>query len=206
MTSVLIDQIKYSLQDLEKDLWLRLLNGSLRSKASFHTGQIATLGNEWPEIRTVVLRKVDTTNHRLFFHTDNRSSKWEQMQQSPRLSWHFYCDSCRIQMRMKTTATLHHQNLLTLEKWQQTPLQSRKNYMSAQPPGTTVAIPSDGLPSSEIFKDLPLSATESAYSNFSVVETQVLELDWLWLNQAGQRRAVFKYNDGVLNDAQWILP
>jgi len=57
MTSVLIDQIKYSLQDLEKDLWLRLLNGSLRSKASFHTGQIATLGNEWPEIRTVERRR-----------------------------------------------------------------------------------------------------------------------------------------------------
>ncbi len=41
---IVINNISYSLSDLEKDIWNRLVNGAVKSRDPFHTPSVATLG------------------------------------------------------------------------------------------------------------------------------------------------------------------
>ena len=61
------DGLTYTLTEIEKDCWLRLLNGSLRSKDAFHNPVVANVSGNLPVTRTVVLRKVITAEKKLFF-------------------------------------------------------------------------------------------------------------------------------------------
>ena len=54
---VTINNISYSNDALEKDCWIQLVNGSVKSKIAFHTPWVATLNNGSVSMRTVVLRK-----------------------------------------------------------------------------------------------------------------------------------------------------
>ena len=54
---VTINNIAYSLSDLEKDSWNRLVNGAVKSRDAFHTPRVATHCNGDINLRTVVLRK-----------------------------------------------------------------------------------------------------------------------------------------------------
>ena len=65
----------YSLEELEKESWDRLVIGATKSKDAFHTPCIATLNQNEVSIRTVVLRKAIPSERELRFHTDIRSNK-----------------------------------------------------------------------------------------------------------------------------------
>ena len=71
------DGFSLSLTDIEKDCWLRILNGSLKSKDPLHNPVVANSNTGVVNMRTVVLRSVDTKNKTLAFHTDIRSGKWK---------------------------------------------------------------------------------------------------------------------------------
>ncbi|MEO0960732.1 MAG: pyridoxamine 5'-phosphate oxidase family protein, partial [Pseudomonadota bacterium] len=56
--------------------WKRLERGAADKRSAFNTLQLATIGPQgWPEQRTVVLRRVETAERRVTFHTDRRSAK-----------------------------------------------------------------------------------------------------------------------------------
>ena len=76
MDTVLIDGINYNLEGIEKDCWVRLLNGCLRYKDPLHNPVVANINSEGVNMRTVVLRKVSQNQKQLSFHTDIRSGKW----------------------------------------------------------------------------------------------------------------------------------
>ena len=62
--------------DLEKtyeEIWKLLIIGKAKAKSEFHQGYLATNNNEFPSIRTVVLRHVDKEKNSISFHTDFRS-------------------------------------------------------------------------------------------------------------------------------------
>ena len=62
------------------------------------------------EQRIVVLRGCDDAFFRLFFHTDSRSAKYQQLQDNSHLHWLFWDPKHRIQLRVQSLVTLHHQN------------------------------------------------------------------------------------------------
>lgn len=43
---MLLDSSQYNLQDLEKECWIRLLNGSVKGKDAMHSAYIANQGKE----------------------------------------------------------------------------------------------------------------------------------------------------------------
>jgi len=53
---VTINNISYSIDELEKDCWIQLVNGAIKSRSPFHTPYVATLNNVEVSMRTVVLR------------------------------------------------------------------------------------------------------------------------------------------------------
>jgi 3-hydroxyisobutyrate dehydrogenase len=200
---ITIENVNYSLEDLEIDTWDRLFIGATKSRNPFHTPSVATIDRGEVSLRTVVLRKALAKERELRFHTDIRSPKWKELSLNPSISALFYDAGDRIQLRVKGNAVLHHTNDLTAEAWKNTTSSSRRCYLTLHSPSSFVEIPTSGLSVDIEQENFTLEETEAGYSNFGIVSIQVQSIDWLWLNHAGHRRALFDYTDGHY---QWMIP
>ncbi len=202
---VSIDGFDYTLTQLEDNLWRRLLNGALRSKDAFRTGAIATIGPEGPAIRTVVLRKVLPAAKILICHTDLRSEKVRHIERNPVIGWHFYDPAARLQLRLRATATLLTEGPDVETAWRNTHVESRKCYLSTDGPGAVLPYPGTGLENE--WENPSIEASEAGKAYFCILQSQIAEVEWLWLNQAGHRRARFRYDaEGQIVEACWLVP
>ncbi len=191
------------------EVWEQLVVATQSAKHPFHTAQIGTIDSTgFPQVRTVVLRHVDPPTATLRFNTDIRAPKTAHLRANPRLAWHFYAPELKIQVRMAATATIHHQDALCRTTWEQTALTSRRAYLQNPGPSTPSSIPTSGLPESLQHRIPTTEEAEPGYQNFSVVLTQALEMDWLYLASSGHRRLHFKLGSvpTVPSEASWLLP
>lgn len=203
--SVTINQLTYDLDQIYADCWHRLMNGVHSAKHAFHTPAIASINDSFPEIRTVVLRKALPEKRQLIFHSDMRSPKIKQLQANPALSWLFYDERAKIQLRIKSYATLHHLNELSQQRWNESRLQSRVCYMVQPGPSQGSEMPTDGLPTAFDRNLLTESSLAAGYENFVVVACEVVAIDWLFLSHGGHRRARFVWGENGL-EKQWLIP
>lgn len=203
--AVTINQLAYDLDQIYRDCWHRLVNGVHSAKSAFHTPAIASINNGFPEIRTVVLRKALPEQQKLIFHSDVRSPKIKQLQSNPALSWLFYDDKAKIQLRIKSQASLHHLNELSQSRWNESRLQSRSCYLVEPAPSVVSGKATDGYPAGFNRNELNEASLLPGYAHFVVVVCQVLEIDWLYLNHDGHRRAQFVLDEiGVSKN--WLVP
>jgi 3-hydroxyisobutyrate dehydrogenase len=128
--NIVINNIAYTLTDLEKDTWNRLVNGAVKSRDPFHTPCVATHSVNDISLRTVVLRKAIPESKELRFHTDTRSKKWQELIINPSISALFYDAADRVQLRVKGSAVLQLKNDITAAAWQKTSLSSRRCYLT----------------------------------------------------------------------------
>ena len=203
LVQVTINNIAYSLSDLEKDIWNRLVNGAVKSRDPFHTPSVATHSGNDISLRTVVLRKAVPESKELRFHTDTRSKKWQELTINPSISALFYDAADRIQIRVKGRAVLQFKNDITAAAWQKTSLSSRRCYLTNFDPSSFTDYPTSGLPEHIEQEKFTLEESEIGFKNFGIVSIQVQNIDWLWLHHAGHRRAFFDYTDGSF---QWMIP
>jgi pyridoxamine 5'-phosphate oxidase len=91
--TVIINQIHYNLEKLLQDCWHRLMNGASSAKHPFHCPAIATINGTFPEMRTVVLRKVIPAEKMLIFHTDYRSPKVAKLKRTAPFRGYFTMQS-----------------------------------------------------------------------------------------------------------------
>lgn len=201
--TVVIDNIRYDLNDLEKDCWNRLLNGAVKSRDPFHTPCVSTYHDGEVNLRTVVLRKVLIDSRELRFHTDIRSKKWADLKANNSLSALFYDAGSRIQLRVKGKSILHYNNDFTNDAWQKTALSSRRCYLTPASPSSFVEYPTSGLPKHIEEEKFSLEDSEMGKQNFGIVAIHVESLEWLWLNHAGHRRAFFDYKKAI---SSWMIP
>lgn len=190
---------------LIQDCWQLLEVGALQKKDPFHTPVIGTIDPSGMQMRTVVLRKTDVEKRNLYFYTDYRSTKIQQLKKNPTLNWLFYHPRKNCQIRVNGRATIHYQNELTLEKWQSLPYYSRKTYGTMLPPSTPLSIVDDNLPDLWQKETVPLTETEYAYANFAVVVCEINHLEWLSLQRSGHQRAMFNFVNNAWQGG-WIVP
>jgi 3-hydroxyisobutyrate dehydrogenase len=181
---ITIENVNYSLEDLDKDTWNRLFIGATKSRNPFHTPCVATMDKGEVSLRTVVLRKALAKERELRFHTDIRSPKWKELSLSPSISALFYDAGDRIQLRVKGQAALQYKNDLTAEAWKNTSSSSRRCYLTHHSPSSFAKIPTSGLSEDIEQENFTFAESEMGYSNFGIVSIQVQSIDWLWLNQA----------------------
>ena len=203
LNHVTINNIAYSLFDLEKDSWNRLVNGAVKSRDPLHTPCVATHSGNDISLRTVVLRKAIPETKELRFHTDTRSKKWQELTLNPSISASFYDAADRIQIRVKGRAELLFNNDITAAAWQKTSLSSRRCYLTNFDPSSFTDNPTSGLPEHIEQENFTLEESEMGYQNFGIVSIQVQNIDWLWLHHAGHRRAYFDYVSGSFS---WMIP
>jgi len=200
---VTINNIVYTLPDLENDTWNRLVNGAVKSRDAFHTPCVATQCNGDINLRTVVLRKALPEIKELRFHTDTRSKKWKELTLNPSISALFYDAADRIQIRVKGRAVLQFNNDITAAAWQKTSLSSRRCYLTNFDPSSFTDNPTSGLPEHIEQENFTLVESEIGFNYFGIVSIQVQNIDWLWLHHAGHRRAYFDYETGSFS---WMIP
>jgi 3-hydroxyisobutyrate dehydrogenase len=203
LNQVTINNIVYTLPDLEKDTWNRLVNGAVKSRDAFHTPCVATQCNGDINLRTVVLRKALPEIKELRFHTDTRSKKWKELTLNPSISALFYDAADRIQIRVKGRAVLQFNNDITAAAWQKTSLSSRRCYLTNFDPSSFTDNPTSGLTEHIEQENFTLEESEIGFNHFGIVSIQVQNIDWLWLHHAGHRRAYFDYETGSFS---WMIP
>ena len=203
ITQITIENINYSLRDLEIDTWNRLMNGAVKSRDPLHTPCVATDSGNDISLRTVVLRKAIPETKELRFHTDTRSKKWQELTLNPSISALFYDAPDRIQIRVKGRAELQLNNDITAAAWQKTSLSSRRCYLTNFDPSSFTDHPTSGLPEHIEQENFTLEESEMGYQNFGIVSIKVQNIDWLWLHHAGHRRAYFDYVTGTFS---WMIP
>jgi pyridoxamine 5'-phosphate oxidase len=206
MDKIKIAGIQYNLTDLEKDCWIRLLNGSLKGRDPLHTPVVANTNEHGINIRTVVLRKVDTITKTLAFYTDIRSGKWNELVTDKNISWLFYDAASRYQIRLSGKASMHYDDMIAEDAWLKNKPDSRKIYMGDIAPSQNSDIPISGIPEAFQSKDPSVEQSEVGRKNFGIVITKVFWMEWLWLNSDGHRRASFTYNDNNGIEANWLVP
>jgi pyridoxamine 5'-phosphate oxidase len=207
MNSILINGLNFTLTDIEKDCWHRILNGSVKSKDPMHNPVVGNITNAGVNMRTVVLRKVVTEEKKLFFHTDVRSGKWQDLEKNENISWLFYDAAGRTQIRIGGTASLHHNDSIANEAWQKTYVPSRKVYLGEDAPSKISLIPTSGLSDFLNINNPTEEESDLGRKNFGVVCTNTFWMEWLWLSSNGHKRAEFIYdkNNGTYS-SNWLIP
>lgn len=205
--SIKINEIYCNLASLEEFAWKKLVNGSVKKKNGFRTMCVGTINdsNE-PTLRIVVNRKVDELQKIIYFHTDNRSRKCYNLKQDNRLSLLFYDARQRVQIVVKAHAIFHTNNVMAIDRWKATSPPARLSYMTIEPPNTKSEKPTLGY--NDVFSEVKPTETESNLhqENFSVIACHIYELEFLYLDYLGNRKANFFYKDGVLVDSFWAVP
>jgi pyridoxamine 5'-phosphate oxidase len=195
-----------SLDSIEQDCWEQLQRGALSSRSDFHQPVIGTISDGTCSMRTVVLRKTVTTEKQLVFHTDNRSGKISDLTINDTVTWLFYSQRHRIQIRVKAKAHIFVDTPVTREIWLKTPEKSAKSYLTTLAPGTISPTATSGLPNHLAMREPTKTEMNAAVGNFAIVVTQVEWMEWLWLNKSGHRRAHFLYNADFSFKGDWLVP
>ena len=183
-----------------------LTNGANDRNHAFHTPVFSNNhdGNS-TNSRVVVLRKFNQKFLTLNFHTDYRSPKIPDLKKNYQSNFVFYDSKIKIQLRIKTISTIHHNNDIALEAWKQTRLFSRKCYLSKKPPSSITNKAEDGISLHLKGIDPNENESEAGYKNFSVIENKIENIDWLFLASSGHRR--LKINTiNYQPTFEWLIP
>ena len=197
---------KENTNEIFEDIKRNLTRGVKDRKHTFHTPVFCNIYNENSiESRVVGLRQFDSPNMVLNFHTDFRSPKILGLQQNNNSLLVFYDHKLKIQLRIKTTSTINNQNKVTQEMWEQTKLFSRKCYLTEKAPSSSTNLPEDGIDESLGGREPTLEESERGYKNFTVVQNQIQQIDWLYLAASGHRRLKIILEKQIPS-FQWIIP
>lgn len=182
-----------------------LLDEAVVSRNSpFRTPMLATYDGNEVHLRTIVLRKVNRKRKHLYFFTDRRSPKVDQLIRYPQTAITFWDNVLQIQIRASGKTEMISQSEEAKNYWNKLPVSNRSNYATTKTPGSVSQINSDGLPDFWN-RDLPLEKSEFAFERFMVIKIIVESLDVLHLHKEGHQRALFKRKDSYW-EKDWLIP
>jgi len=173
---------------------------------TFHTPVFSNKNQNYSlDSRIVVLRKFNESNLKLNFHTDFRSPKIIDLKKDNNSSFVFYDFKLKIQIRIKTNSIINNKNDVSKNAWDLSHLSSRKCYLTEKAPSSMTTLPEDGIPKHLKGINPSQEESENGYDNFTVVENEIKNVDWLYLASSGHRRLniAFKNFEPVF---QWIIP
>ncbi|TDE03973.1 pyridoxamine 5'-phosphate oxidase family protein [Flavobacterium sandaracinum] len=204
---ITINATNYNLQGIESLAWKKLVNGSVKKKNGFRTMCVGTVDvNNSAALRIVVNRKVDESQKTIYFYTDNRSRKFSDLQKDNRITLLFYDARQRVQIVVKATAAIHTSNTVSHERWKATSPQARLGYMTIEVPNTKSEQPTLGYEERFAITKPTDAESDLFQENFTVIACSVYELEFLYLDFHGNRKANFQYENGVLVQGHWAVP
>ena len=195
------------LDEIEKEIYNLLIQGVEKRKSKFHNAVLGSVSfDNKPEIRTVVLRDFSQKNLSIKIHSDSRSNKIKDLLKNKNISLLFYDEKKKIQIRVRGLANIlksYEPSWLKLSDW------SKRCYLTPKSPGEESNSPTSGFP--EKFSDNAPKNEESknALKNFSVIEIELNQIEWLYLASQGHRRAIFsviRHEENTHLEKKWLVP
>lgn len=193
------------LKDMHRHLWNMLFQATVKRNHPMRTPVLATCSGTIPFVRTVVLRDVDTRSHQLFFFTDSRSDKVDQLRENEDMTSLFWDPGKKVQIRCRGKATLEQGTDRCRELWDQLNAAGRSSYAALMAPGTKVDEYTTGLPEGWS-NNWPDDKTDAAFAHFMLLIQDVTEIDGLHLEQNGHQRALFTRRKDDNWDMSWLIP
>jgi len=194
----------FNLNHIHNYIWEKLLEGTKKSSSAFHLANISTINlSGYPTSRTIVVREIDKSKFRIFFNTDIRSNKWEELKNNSHATLHLYDNKLKTQLRIFGKTILHYKNNIWEKAWQNTKINSRECYASPRSPSTYINNPNI---IDEEFNKLKKSDLNKYNKNFGRVEINIKYIDWLYLKYSGHRRAKFIYKNNNKVISKWLAP
>jgi|TARA_B100001939_G_C16850818_1_gene577374 pyridoxine/pyridoxamine 5'-phosphate oxidase len=187
------------------EIWSLLSRGVVDRSEDFRLPVVIVNKDGYSDGRIVVLRGAFKDKKILRFHTDLRSSKISALKKNNTIYFLFYNKKRKIQVRAKGFATINYKNSITEEAWKKTQIISRKCYLASQAPGTISNEPDPGYPKELEGKNPKFEETEIGFDNFCVIESKIVEMEWLYLASQGHRRALIKINEEDI-ETHWLTP
>ena len=188
-----------SLDMMLEKAFLTISNGVDDSKSYFHTPTVCTFEGQDISARTVVLRGFNEQERLLRFHTDQRSPKIFQIKENNSATVHAYDQDEKIQIRLKGTIEVHHQDSVTEKAWKNTREMSKECYSVKDSPSKKIDNPTEfDIDKNKIDRDM-------GYKNFAVNLFIFQCLEILYLKRSGHRRAIFEWDKDEMKK-NWLIP
>jgi pyridoxine/pyridoxamine 5'-phosphate oxidase len=188
----------FTRENTSAEIWQTLVHelhrGALDSKHPFRYINLGTQGSDYPEVRTVVLRKVDQQLNCIIY-TDYRSAKVQEIQANPLVSLHFYNPKQRVQLRIQAKAIIHHQNSLASAYWTKVQGDAQKAYTSTLAPGSKIESPEQAFEWAE----------EMNFHFFAVLELIPQSIEGLQLDRLNHLRINFSIKQENW-EGEWLVP
>ena len=187
-----------SLAAIEAALWQQLAAATHDKHHAWRHAVLATVDDGMADARTVILREVDVHQKQLMTFSDDRAAKVSQLLRHPRATMVMWSPALNWQLRCRVLLSLEMTGLAATSRWARIKLTpAAQDYLARLPPGAPRTRPDDD---SDDNGALPTEGTLKR-EYFSVINAQVLAIDWLELHREGHRRALFD-DQG----ARWLQP
>lgn len=178
------------LDTLFAEAWRRLVRGVHDRRAPSRHPTLGTVSaHGLPQLRTVVLRAVDTEAATVRLYTDLHSSKVSDLRSTPTAALHIWDNNARLQLRLHAdVCILTGTDVASL--WASLPDAGRRSYGGHPPPGQPIA------------ESLAYHRSPDQTA-FAVLHLVVMEMDILHLGSE-HRRAMFTRDTAWRG--QWCAP
>ena len=192
-------------KEIEKKIWQLLTRAVNDRNSNFRTPVFICGTDKDLDGRVVVLRKADQEHSFIQFHSDLRSAKIPKIKANPHCALLFYDKKEKIQVRIKATCEINHNNEIAKASWEKTQHISRKCYLVESGPGTVSDKPTSGQvnPKYDQF-DYTKEESEAGYKNFTVIRCKIKSIEWLYLAAKGHRRALIDIENA--KKFTWLVP
>ncbi|WP_127844436.1 pyridoxamine 5'-phosphate oxidase family protein [Psychroflexus aestuariivivens] len=174
------------LDKIRKKAEEELQSGVSEKNHAYRFATLASIRNNQPKCRTIVLRAVEN-NFNIIFYTDSRSDKVEDFQNNPNASALFYNHDSLLHLEVRGKAKVITDPNLINAHWEQVKDHSTKDYTTEKAPGTRIKHPDE------------VEYSENN-TNFSVVELVANEVEVLQLKRPNHIRSRFYKNE----NSKWI--
>lgn len=185
----------FTATDIPPTIWETLLHelhrGALDPKHPFRYLTVATVSEQFPQVRTVVLRQF-TADLEFLVYTDARSFKVQELFKLPQVSLLFYHPKKQLQVRINAKATIHEEDELAKAHWNQVAKHKQFDYQSLLAPGTRIEKPEMGW---EI---------NPKRAHFLVLRFSPISIEVLQLAREGHLRIQFDLATGW--QGAWLVP
>jgi pyridoxine/pyridoxamine 5'-phosphate oxidase len=182
--------------------WRLLARATADRRSGFRTVQIATVAEDGPRVRTVVLRGAEAAERLVRVHTDTRAAKVGEIAANPIVEICAYNAQAKIQLRLRGKATAHRDDAVADAAWAATAPFSRVCYRAPIGPGAPIAEPGEADPTE---RERDPADVDHGRDAFVAVTVDVTRLEWLYLAAHGHRRAVWDW-DGEGWRGRWLAP
>ena len=185
-----------------------ITKGASDRRSAAHTSVVANIdldGN--PQQRVMILRHFEPETRLLRFHTDSRSTKVGQLDATQTVSLLFYDPDAKVQLRLQGRASIEYDTARADTAWNESTEFARRCYLAEAAPGAVSEVPLSGLPAAMEGVKPTIEDIAPARPNFAVMLVEFDSVEWLYLANAGHRRAKWCW-DGARKSwhGEWLVP